>query len=140
MVIVPNIVSDTPPLKKNPVFMYYSDNFQKPAPFRPDVAVAIDEVFEQKIDALDAQDSQFYEWLPWTAGRLEEVPKDKKARREWLAKNRFGSINADTLAALERYYGKEKAAQIKHAETFEVCEYGRQPTQEELKKLFPFFD
>jgi LmbE family N-acetylglucosaminyl deacetylase len=140
MVIVPNIASDTPALKKNPVFMYYSDNFQKPAPFRPDVAVAIDDVFEQKIDALDAQDSQFYEWLPWTAGRLEEVPKDKKARREWLAKNRFGSINADTRAALEKYYGKAKAAQVKHAETFEVCEYGRQPNQEELKKLFPFFD
>jgi LmbE family N-acetylglucosaminyl deacetylase len=140
MVIVPNIASDTPALKKNPVFMYYSDNFQKPAPFRPDVAVSIDDVFEQKIDALDAQDSQFYEWLPWTAGRLEEVPKDKKARREWLAKNRFGSINADTRAALEKYYGNAKAAQVKHAETFEVCEYGRQPNQEELKKLFPFFD
>jgi LmbE family N-acetylglucosaminyl deacetylase len=140
MVIVPNIASDTPALKKNPVFMYYSDNFQKPAPFRPDVAVSIDDVFEQKIDALDAQDSQFYEWLPWTSGRLEEVPKDKKARREWLAKNRFGSINADARAALEKYYGKAKAAQVKHAETFEVCEYGRQPNQEELKKLFPFFD
>jgi LmbE family N-acetylglucosaminyl deacetylase len=140
MVIVPNIASDTPALKKNPVFMYYSDNFPKPAPFRPDVAVSIDDVFEQKIDALDAQDSQFYEWLPWTAGRLEEVPKDKKARREWLAKNRFGSINADTRAALEKYYGNAKAAQVKHAETFEVCEYGRQPNQEELKKLFPFFD
>ncbi|MDZ7637701.1 MAG: PIG-L family deacetylase [Bryobacterales bacterium] len=140
MVIVPNIASDTPPIRKNPVFMYYSDGFQKPSPFRPDVAVSIDDVWEQKLDALDAQDSQFYEWLPWTAEKLDQVPKDKKARREWLGKERFGNINDATRASLERYYGKAKAAQVKHAEAFEVCEYGKQPNQEELKKLFPFFN
>jgi LmbE family N-acetylglucosaminyl deacetylase len=140
MVIVPNIASEVPPLRKNPVFMYYSDHFQKPAPFRPDVAVSIDDVWETKVDALDAQDSQFYEWLPWTSGNLENVPKDKKARREWLARTRAGSINPATRAALEKYYGSAKGAQVKHAEAFEVCEYGRQPKPEELKQLFPFFD
>lgn len=140
MVIVPNIASEVPPLRKNPVFMYYSDHFQKPAPFRPDVAVSIDDVWETKVNALDAQDSQFYEWLPWTAGELENVPKDKKARREWLSRTRAGSINPATREALEKYYGSAKGAQVKHAEAFEVCEYGRQPSQEDLKKLFPFFD
>lgn len=141
MVIVPNIVPEVPPLRKNPVFMYYSDGFQKPAPFRPDIAVSIDDVIEKKIDALDAQDSQFYEWLPWTDGRLEEVPKDKAARRAWLAKGqRFGSPNAETRAALERLYGKERGSKVKHAEAFEVCEYGKRPSADELKKLFPFFD
>jgi len=28
---------------------------------------------------------------------------------------------------------------VKYAEAFEICEYGRQPDHEELKKLFPFF-
>ncbi|HBK32686.1 MAG TPA: GlcNAc-PI de-N-acetylase, partial [Porphyromonadaceae bacterium] len=39
MVIVPNVASDTPPLKKNPVFLYVQDKFQKPYPFSPDIAI-----------------------------------------------------------------------------------------------------
>src|SRR5689334_9139684 len=77
MVVVPNVAPDTPPLRKNPVFLYYEDHFQKPAPFRPDVVVNIDETFEKKIDALDAHESQVYEWLPWVDGKLDEVPRDK---------------------------------------------------------------
>jgi len=32
MVVVPNIVSDVPALRKNPVFLYYEDRFQKRPP------------------------------------------------------------------------------------------------------------
>ncbi|MCX6620408.1 MAG: PIG-L family deacetylase, partial [Acidobacteria bacterium] len=59
---VPNICADTPPLRKNPIFIYYEDHFQKPAPFRADVTVPIEDVWEQKLSALDAHVSQFYEW------------------------------------------------------------------------------
>ena len=48
MVVVPNIVPDTPALRKNPTFFYYQDNFQRPNPFRPDVAVSLDEVIDRK--------------------------------------------------------------------------------------------
>jgi hypothetical protein len=43
-------------------------------------------------------------------------------------------------AVLEDWYGRAKASQVEHAEAFEVCEYGHQPTRAELAKLFPFFD
>ncbi len=33
MVVVPDVTPDTPPLRKNPVFLYYEDNFQRPNPF-----------------------------------------------------------------------------------------------------------
>jgi LmbE family N-acetylglucosaminyl deacetylase len=138
MVMVPNVAADTPPLRKNPVFFYYEDRFQKPAPFRPDVAVDIDDVWEKKIDALDAQDSQFYEWLPWVDGRLDQVPQGKKERRAWLGKQRFGNITPATRQALVEWYGPERANRVQHAETFELCEYGRQPSKEEIRKLFPF--
>src|SRR5437868_6666085 len=100
MVVVPNVVSGTPPLTKNPVFMYYSDNFQKPNPFTPDIVVDIDTVYEKKIDGLDAHVSQFYEWLAWVDGRINEVPKDPKARRDWL-KSRcpFGVTTAARVVA-----------------------------------------
>jgi LmbE family N-acetylglucosaminyl deacetylase len=137
MVVVPNVTPDTPPLRKNPVFLYYEDGFQRPQPFRPDVAIAIDDVFSKKIDALDAHQSQFYEWLPWVDGRLDEVPKDPEARKKWLAHQRGRSVSPAIRATLEKWYGKEKAAQVRHAEAFEICEYGRQPKEEDLRKLFP---
>src|SRR6185437_15148258 len=71
MVVVPNVCPDTPPLRKNPVFLYFEDGFQRPQPFRPDVAIAIDDVFDKKISALDAHVSQVYEWLPWVDGMFD---------------------------------------------------------------------
>jgi LmbE family N-acetylglucosaminyl deacetylase len=140
MVIVPNLVKDTPPLPRNPVFLYYSDRFTRPQPFRPDIVVSIDDVFQKKIDMLDAHVSQFYEWLPWTTGNLDQVPKDAVERKKWLAAQpmvvRKGA--PEWRAALEKRYGAE-ATSIQHAEAFEITEYGRQPSEEEIRKLFPFF-
>lgn len=138
MVIVPNIVTDTPALRKNPVFLYFSDNFTRPQPFRPDVVVGIDDVVEKKIDMLDAHVSQMYEWLPWLAGKLSEVPEDPAARRKWLATQRPSGVAPEWRAALEKWYGAQ-AASIQHAEAFEITEYGRQPDEAEIRKLFPFF-
>jgi len=137
MVVVPNICPDTPPLHDNPVFLYYEDGFQRPNPFRPDVSIAIDDVFEKKIDALDAQVSQFYEWLPWVDHTLDQVPKDPVERKKWLASRREPRISPAVRKALEKWYGAERAAQVKIAESFELCEYGRRPTDDELRKLFP---
>ncbi len=137
MVVVPNVCPDTPPLYKNPVFLYYEDHFQKPAPFRPDVAIDIDDVYDKKVDALDAHVSQVYEWLPWVDHKLEEVPKDPAERKQWLAKSRGGEPTPAVRKALEKWYGPERAAKVQHAEAFEVCEYGYQPNDSDLRKLFP---
>jgi LmbE family N-acetylglucosaminyl deacetylase len=137
MVIVPNVVADTPALEKNPIFLYYEDNFQKPAPFRPDVVVNIDSVWDQKVHALDAQVSQFYEWLPWTVQKLDLVPKDVKAREAWLhASWRQNNLNDAARKTLQEEIG-DAAANVKHAEAFELCEYGHRPSIAELRALFP---
>ena len=69
MVIVPNIADDVPPLKNNPVFFYMEDSFTRPNPFKHDIVVGVDDIYwQRKMDALDAHESQMYEWLPWTAG------------------------------------------------------------------------
>jgi LmbE family N-acetylglucosaminyl deacetylase len=136
MVVVPNIVPEIPALRRNPVFLYYEDGFETPAPFRPDVAVSIDDVWDLKISALDAQVSQMYEWLPWVDGRLSEVPKDPAARRQWLSKTRAGHISPAVRTALEKRYGPQ-AQQIQHAEALQLCEYGRRPSMQELQAMFP---
>lgn len=137
MVGVPNVTPDVPPLKKNPVFLYFQDGFQRPNPFRPDVAIDISGVYDQKIHALDAHVSQFYEWLPWIGGFLDQVPQGKAERKAWLTKTRAVTITPEARASLEKWYGKAQAANVKHAETFEVCEYGSRPTDDDLKRLFP---
>jgi LmbE family N-acetylglucosaminyl deacetylase len=140
MVIVPNVASDTPPLKKNPVFLFTQDGFQKPYPFQPDITVDITSVFDQKIYAMAAHESQFFEWLPWTNGTLENVPKSEKERLEWLAKWRNSEINPTVKNSLAKWYGIEKAGKVKNAEAFEICEFGRRPNDEEIRKLFPMID
>ena len=137
MVTVPNVASDTPALRQNPVFMYFEDGFQKPAPFSPDIAVSIDASFQKKIDMIDAHVSQVYEWLPWHAGRLADVPKDAAARRAWLATQRSGRISAAVREALVKRYGAEAGSKVEHAEAFELCEYGRRPDPADLTRMFP---
>jgi LmbE family N-acetylglucosaminyl deacetylase len=136
MVVVPNLVGLTPAIRKNPIFLYYMDGFQKPAPFRPDIVVAVDDVWETKVNALDAHVSQMYEWLPWVDGILEQVPKDAAARKKWLSEWRTGRVPADVRAALTKRYGAA-GANVRHYEAFELCEYGRRPPLDELEAMFP---
>jgi LmbE family N-acetylglucosaminyl deacetylase len=140
MVIVPNLVTDTPPLTRNPVFLYYSDRFTRPQPFRPDIIVSIDDVFDKKVSMLDAHVSQFYEWLPWTVGQLQQVPTDPAERKKRLAGRPEVARNLppEWRQAAQKRYGAQ-GTHIQHVEGFEITEYGYQPTEEEILKLFPFF-
>ena len=136
MVIVPNVAADTPPLKKNPVFLYSHDSFKNPSAFRPDIAVIIDAVFDKKIYALAAHESQFFEWLPWTQGKLDEIPKDEKSRLEMLKTWRYSPLDDTMKESLKKWYGA-KGDTAKRAEGFQICEYGNQPSEAEIKRLFP---
>jgi LmbE family N-acetylglucosaminyl deacetylase len=137
MVVVPNVTPDVPALKNNPIFLYYQDGFQKPSPFRPDVVVALDEVWDTKVKAMDAHVSQFYEWLPWVDHKLEEVPRDPADRLRWLSKMRVQPITNEARATLTRRYGADRAKKVQYVESFELCEYGRRVPLAELDKIFP---
>lgn len=141
MVTVPNFCPETPPLSRNPVFLYFMDEFTRPNPFRPDIAVDVSDVMDVKWSMLDAMESQMYEWLPWLEGRLESVPADATERRHWLEQTWDNFLRKPAQAArpaLEKSYGKKAAAGIRYAELFEICEFGHRPTPEELARLFPF--
>ena len=138
MVTVPNIASDTPAIKKNPLFLYFSDRFSRPQLFRPDIVVSIDDVLEKKYSALDAHVSQFYEWLPWHAGVLDEVPADPSGRLAWLKSQRSFAIREEWREAARARYGAA-ADSIRNAEAFEITEYGMQPSEDQIRALVPFF-
>ncbi len=137
MVVVPNVTPDTPPLTKNPLFLYMQDRFQRPNPHSPDVVVAIDKTINKKVSALHAHTSQMYEWLPWVGGRLDEIPEGDAARKAYTDKRvKSSQISDDMRKSLEKWYGS-KAKDVKYAEAFEVAEYGFQPNDEDLKRYFP---
>jgi len=143
MVTVPFFCSDVPYLAKNPVFLYYSDGFQRPNPFRPDIVVAIDEVVEKKVDAIAQLESQVLEGCCMGDERLvpkteEEYVKRMGQVREGL-RRRFAGTADQHRAKLIELYGEEKGKKVRYAEAFELCEYGSRPSIEELKKLFPTF-
>jgi LmbE family N-acetylglucosaminyl deacetylase len=145
MVTVPFFCPDTPYLTKNPVFLFSEDNFQRPNPFTADVAVAIDDVIEKKLTAVEALHSQFFEGGANGNAGLVPDPSDadkvaarKKAVRDLFSK-RFAATATKYRGALEGYYGKDEAAKVGFAEAFEICEYGRRPAPEEIRKLFPFY-
>lgn len=142
IVAAPFFTPNTPPTKRNPVFLYYSDPFLKPYPFDPTLVVSIDEVAQKKWDCVSAMPSQFGDAHSWQASTLPNIPKEDKKREEYLL-NLFMQRNADMADKyrnrLIELYGKEKGAKVKYAEAFELCQYGRQPSLQELKQLFPTF-
>src|SRR5262245_31670274 len=146
MVAVPFICPDTPPLTKNPVFLYSSDRFQKPYPFKADIAVSIDDVFEQKVDAIHELESQHYEGgALGSEAEMRRVPpaSDVAGRKAWLKEQWLGRSGGEARrfrADLVSFYGEGKGNAVEYAECFEICEYARQPNREEIKKLFPFFE
>lgn len=151
LLIVPNFCPDAPAMKKMPVIMHWYDHFQNP-PFQADVVVSIDEVLDQKIEMVAGHESQLFEWLPYTKGRLDMVPEGKEARIAWLHEPRYdgtgiggGTISEkqETVAAdkyrallVERY--GQKGYEVRFAEAYALCEYGAPLTKENEKIYFPF--
>ena len=145
MVTVPFFVPDTPHLTKNPLFLYSEDRFQRPTPFTGDIVVAIDDVIEKKLAAVEALHSQFYEGGANGGPHLVPDPSDAAAvaARKKQVRDRFAQRFAGTANRFREQlisaYGSTKARAIKHAEAFEISEYGRRPSAAEIKTLFPFF-
>lgn len=137
MVQVPNVLPKVEPTDDNPVFLYFEDGFEKPTPFERDVTIAIDDAIDQKIAALDAHESQFYEWLPWVSESLDEVPSGEEARRAWLKERWTGSVSDGARESLAPWYGEDQAQEVQHTESFQIAEYGYQPTDAEVRQLFP---
>jgi LmbE family N-acetylglucosaminyl deacetylase len=142
MVTVPFLCPDVPYLTKNPVFLYFEDRFQKPNPFAADVVVGIDDVVDRKLACVEALESQFYEGgCCSNLTELPDTPEEQADRRRSVEDNfrrRFAGTATRFREQLANWYGDQAAGDIRHAEAFEVCEYGRQPTREELRSMFPF--
>ena len=152
---VPHTCSDVPAMRQMPVIVYNEDRFKNPE-FHATFVVDMDDEIDAKLHIAHLNESQVYEWLPYT--HEEVVPEAEAERLEWL---KGMEITADTtdeevMAASRGYavrfaktaarfrreliekYGFEKGSAIRYAEAFELSEYGRQPDTELKAALFGF--
>ena len=139
LVMAPFFTPDTPPTARNPVFLHYSDDFQRPYPFKADVVVSIDETAEKKWSCVTAMPSQFGDKDSWQGRTRPDVPSGDRERPAYLldlVKQRTAAVANKYRDRLIAMYGEERGKSVKYAEAFELCEFGRQAPADELKKMF----
>jgi hypothetical protein len=100
---------------------------------------------DEKLDALGVMISQFAEG--GANGDATLYPEDdpvKRQARDLQVRENFSQRNQAIATRfneeLKEWYPGDAATTVKHAEAFEVCEYGSQPDKAELRRLFPFFE
>lgn len=141
-VAAPFFVPDTPATRGNPVYMYYSDNFKDPIVFDPTIVVSIDDVAEKKWKCISAMPSQFADKDSWQGRYLPGVPQDDAGRAAFILdtmKKRNEAVANQYRERLVALYGAARGKQVKYAEAFQLNQYGRQATVDELKAMFPTF-
>jgi N-acetylglucosamine malate deacetylase 1 len=141
MVTVPAICPDVPHLERSPVIAYLSDDFKRPVPFRPDVVVDIGSEIDCIVDMCKQHVSQFYEWLPFNGGYLDQVPANDAERRAWLGerlRKRLRPLADRCRDQVVQTYGAEAGSKVEYVEAFEVSEYGAPLDAATRARLFPF--
>ena len=137
---VPHWVPEVQAQRLRPVIFYMHDPFTIPREIRPDAMVDVGPYLDKWCDGLDAQQSQFYDWLPWDMGTEAEVAalgdrsKNIAGRNAYLCKY---------YAARKQYDAKRFASAWKeeypdrplpqYMEAYEVSEYGRSPTEADFQ-------
>ena len=138
---VPHWIPEVPAQRLRPVFLYMTDQFSNPREIRPDIMIDATPYLDKWCDGLDAQVSQVYDWLAYDKGvegdvkalgdRSDLAKRNAYLRKYWSWRRRYDAERfAD--AWRERYPDRPVPTDI---ETFEVSEYGRAPTEEDLNLL-----
>jgi len=141
MVTVPAVAPGVRHLAVNPVIAYLPDNFQKPYPLQPSIAVDVGPVLDKTMDMLCCHVSQFFEWLPHNVGMSHHVPAGDCDRRAWLEQQIHARLRRQAehfRDLLVRQYGADHGRRVEFAEAFEGCEYGSPLDAAARKRLFPF--
>ena len=135
---LPNILPTIPVFRK-PTLCLWMWDYSTINIHQHDIAIDVSPAIEKKLLACDAHATQFYENAPWGRGILNEVPENWGGKREFILKYwpEFMYTQDSQRAGLEKWYGTEKANQIKYAETFQIAPYGFQPSDDEIQQLFP---
>ncbi len=140
MMTVPHVCRDTPALRRDPVVAYMCDLFTRPNRLRPDIVLDVQAEFETMVHMAACHKSQFFEWLPFHDGLIDEVPASASDRltwlRGWLLKWLAPRV-PHFQEALDGLVGGPPLS--KTIEVYEVSEYAAKLDKSAKAKLFPGF-
>ena len=138
---VPHWCDEVKAQRLRPVILYMTDPFTYPRELRPDVMFDVGDCLDKWCDGLDAQVSQFYDWLPCDKGTEAEVKelgdrsniakRNAYIKKYWAAKKQR---DAQRFAAAWKDEYQDRPVP-EYMEPYEVSEYGRAPTEEDLALL-----
>jgi LmbE family N-acetylglucosaminyl deacetylase len=143
LVTVPHVAPEVPPLDRDPVVAYMVDLFTKPCPLEPDVVLDVTDRIDTIVAMLACHRSQVFEWLPYLAGVLDQVPDDEAERVAWLRQwfGQHAKPRADRFReALVATYGQERGSQIEFCEVYEISEYAGAADEATRERLFALGD
>ena len=102
--------------------------------------VGIDGLADKKWQCVSAMPSQFGDKDSWQGRTLPGVPEGDREREAYLldqVKKRSAGVADQYRERLIALYGRERGQAVKYAEAFQLSQYGRQASVEELKQMFP---
>jgi LmbE family N-acetylglucosaminyl deacetylase len=136
LLTIPYICSDTAKMNQVPVILYWSDDFQRPYPFQPDVVVPIDGLEEKRLSLACCHESQYFDWLYWPDQMdHRQWPREQQVeelRQNYLQRSQWERKMAEEV--LVRRFGQERAASIQAVECYEICEFG-EPLSDQLREI-----
>jgi N-acetylglucosamine malate deacetylase 1 len=138
MVTVPYVCPEQPAMRRDPVVAYMCDLFTRPNPLRADVLLDVRDEFESVVQMAACHQSQFFEWLPYHAGKLSEVPELPQDRLLMLRTWMLGLMEQRCMHFKEALSNVSSTAVNPTAiEVFEVSEYAAPIGPRDRQRLFP---
>jgi LmbE family N-acetylglucosaminyl deacetylase len=140
LVTVPNVLRDTPALRRDPVVAYMPDLFTRPCPLVPDAVLDVTDRVDTIVSMLACHRSQVFEWLPYQEGILGQVPQDEAEQRVWLREwyrrhllPRAARFRQDLVTA----FGSQRGQEVEFCEVYELSEYAAAASLDRRRQLFP---
>lgn len=120
-----------------PVCLYVRDYFTAEFSYIADIAVPVDHVWETKLRACACHESQVCDAIPHEMGILEVVRADPERRQKFIYDNTYAFTRKtpSIKPALQKWFGQARAEAVKYVEAFEIAEFGRQATDQEVVQL-----
>ena len=136
------IVRDAAPLldmDPMPVCMYIRDYFTVDFSYIPEIAVPLDDVWETKLRSCACHKTQVCDSIPRGMGILDEVRANPERQYKLTYENAYEFTRRTPAIdiALKKWFGTERTESVKYVEAFEIAEFGRQLTEQEVLEFFP---
>ena len=132
-----NVVPAFPPLAVAPICLKMTD-YGALSTHQHEIVVDVDASIERKLRACHEHATQFYEFAPFERNFSDSVPASDEwaVRRQFILEYWHEFMSADPMRqAMLAKYGPERGAAIGYAESFQIADYGRAVSVDQMHDI-----